>query len=97
MDGLAWKIRQHLIYNLVLVTYTDVVNAKVLHCQDHRFHVKGRKIGGEPSQEGETGGSGASGALEQQQSSRHPVHDSRQGDQAKRFRTEGHRPDGGFR
>ena len=38
LDGLAWRIRQHLIGNLSLSTYSNVLNAALLHYQDHRFH-----------------------------------------------------------
>ena len=31
-DGLTWRIRQHLLGNLSLATYFDVVNAALLHC-----------------------------------------------------------------
>ena len=43
VDGLAWRIRQHLIGNLSLSTYMDVLNVALLHCQDHRFHLQGSK------------------------------------------------------
>ena len=32
VDGLAWRIRQHLIGNLSLSTFTNVLNAALLHC-----------------------------------------------------------------
>ena len=31
MDGLTWRICQHLLGNLSLATYFDVVNATLLH------------------------------------------------------------------
>ena len=91
MEGLTWRIRQHLIGNPALVTYTDVVNAALLHCQDHRFHMKGNKRG-EPSQPGKVdGGSGSSAS--QQQTAGQIGQDSRQGNSAKKFKHGRHRFD----
>ena len=66
MDGLAWRIRQHLIGNPALVTYTNVVNDALVHCQDHRFHAKGSKRTGEPSQLGKAATSGDTSVTQQQ-------------------------------
>jgi len=87
MDGLAWRIRQHLIGNPALVTYTDVVNAVLVHCQDHRFHAKGSKRVGEPSQQGKAVTGGDTSGTQQQTI-------SQQGNQAKKFRLCGFRPGG---
>ena len=43
MNGLAWRIRQHLIDNPALETYSDVFNAALHHFQDQRFCLKGKK------------------------------------------------------
>jgi len=39
IDGLTWRIRQHLLGNLSLATYSDVLNVTLLLCYDHRFHL----------------------------------------------------------
>ena len=95
-DGLTWRIRQHLLGNLSLATYSDVVNAALLHCQDHRFHMAEGKRSGESSHQGRTGGHGASGA-QTSQGQRQTEQGSQQGDN-KRFRSGNYRQgQGGFR
>ena len=95
-DGLNWRIRQHLLGNLSLATYSDVVNAALLHCQDHRFHMAEGKRSGESSHQGRTGGHGASGA-QTGQGQRQTEQGTQQGDN-KRFRSGNYRQgQGGFR
>ena len=84
-DGLTWRIRHHLLGNLSLATYSDVINAALLHCQDHRFHLTEGKRSGESSHQGRTGGNGASGA-QSTQGQRQGDQGSQQGDH-KRFRS----------
>jgi hypothetical protein len=90
MDGLVWRIRQHLIGNPALVAYTDVVNATLLHCQEYRFHMKGSKRGVETSLSDKAGGNNTSG-VSQLQTGGGQGQGFRQGNHAKRFRTRGYR------
>lgn len=93
MDGLVWRIRQHLVGNPALVSYTDVVNAALLHCQEYRFHVKGGRKGVEANQSDKEGGNTTS-AVSQQQTGGDYGQDFRKGNYAKRFRAGGYRHDG---
>ena len=86
-DGLNYKIRQHLLGNLSLRTYADVLNAAMLHCQDNRFHIQGVKRGFGSSLQGKTTGGSSSGTQSGQSHQRQGEQGSQTGDYAKRLRS----------
>ena len=93
MDGLVWRIRQHLTGNYALVDYIDVINATLRHCWEYRFHAKGSGKGVGINQSDEAEGNNTSG-VSQQQTGGDQGQDFRQGNHAKQSRTGGYWRDG---
>ena len=63
MGGLHWRIRQHLLGNPALQTFGDVMNAALLHCQEHRLYVQSSKKATVMGQEGKPQGNGIGGGV----------------------------------
>ena len=56
MGGLNWRIRQHLLGNPALQTFGEVMNAALLHCQEHRLYRQVSKKATGMRQVGKPGG-----------------------------------------
>ena len=92
MGGLNWRIRQHLLGNPALQTFGEVMNAALLHCQEHRLFIQNSKKASGMGQVGKPGVSGNGGGAfpsSQPAGNKQRERDPQQGDGSKRQRSGG--------